>query len=107
MSRDAQIAKEFDRSKNSLQIEKITYGSRHKVYWICSKNHSWIAEPKERTRKKNPIRCSVCRSLDFNYPDLIKEWDSKKNKIDPKSTNYGSKKEVWWNCKKCKYNFKA
>ena len=25
------------------------------------------------------------------------------NKIDPKATNYGSKKKVWWNCKKCKY----
>ncbi len=101
------VAREFDKSKNILNIEEITYGSRHKIYWICPKNHSWIAEPKERTRKKNPIRCLVCRSLDFNCPDLIEEWDFKKNKIDPKATNYGSKKKVWWNCKKCKYNFKA
>ena len=78
------IARQFDKSKNSLSIEEITYGSSYKVYWICSKNHSWIATPKERTRKKNQRRCSVCRSLDFNYTDLIKEWDFKKNKIDPK-----------------------
>ena len=70
------IAREFDKSKNILNIEEITYGSRQKIYWICPKNHSW--KPKERTRKKNPIRCLVCRSLDFNCPDLIEEWDFKK-----------------------------
>lgn len=106
-TRYPKLFKELDNKKNHLNINKISYGSNQQVYWICSKKHSWLAKPKERTRNKNPKRCTVCRSLDFNYPELIKEWDFKKNKLDPKTTNYGSKNKVWWNCKKCKYNFKA
>ena len=89
-TRYPKLFKELDNKKNHLNINKISYGSNQQVYWICSKKHSWLAKPKERTRNKNPKRCTVCRSLDFNYPELIKEWDFKKNKLDPKTTNYGS-----------------
>ena len=35
-----------------------------------------------------------------NNPDLLKEWDYKKNTIDPYSIAPRSGKKVWWLCKK-------
>lgn len=38
-------------------------------------------------------------SLLSNHPELIKEWNFKKNNIDPKLVSFNSNKKVWWVCK--------
>ena len=42
------------------------------------------------------------------YPDLIKEWDYKKNgDLVPQMFTAGSKKKVWWVCRKCNFEWLA
>lgn len=43
-----------------------------------------------------------------DYPELIKEFDFKKNsELIPHNISKGSNKKIWWICKKCKFSFKA
>ena len=38
----------------------------------------------------------------INHPELLKEWDYKKNDgLSPESLSEGSNKKVWWICSKC------
>ena len=37
-------------------------------------------------------------SLAIKNPELLKEWDYNKNKIDPTKINANSSKIAWWNC---------
>lgn len=49
------------------------------------------------------------RILAFERPDLIKEWDSKKN-IDicsPDEVTVYSTKKVWWKCKECGHEWQT
>lgn len=48
------------------------------------------------------------KTLAYKFPDLIEEWDFKKNKnISPDLFSYGSKEKVWWICKNQKHSWKA
>ena len=38
--------------------------------------------------------------LSKTYPELLKEWNYKKNKITPDDISHGSDKKVWWICGK-------
>ena len=40
-------------------------------------------------------------SLANHNPELLKEWNYKKNEIDPHNISYGTNKKVWWKCSKC------
>ncbi len=42
----------------------------------------------------------------ISHPELLEEWDYKKNKnLLPESLSAGSNKKVWWKCKKCGSSF--
>ena len=109
------IAKEFDRIKNSLEIEKITYGSRKKVWWKCENcKHSYEATSNNRTN--NSSGCPACSGtiitnknrLSVLYPSLIDEWHPTKNgKNTAANYSYASGKKVWWLCKKCSNTYHA
>lgn len=46
--------------------------------------------------------------LTDTYRELLEEWNYVKNKhIDPAKTTPGSKKRVWWKCKKCNGDWEA
>lgn len=109
LSKFPDIASEWDYDKNNgLTPEMFSYGSRQNVYWRCKNNHSWKMSINTRTNYKYPCPyCSGKRAIegktDFatNYPELMEEWDYKKNgdvnsyKILPKVA-----KRVWWKCDK-------
>tara|TARA_X000000950_G_scaffold201273_1_gene242331 strand:- start:333 stop:2186 length:1854 start_codon:yes stop_codon:yes gene_type:complete len=93
---------------NNLQIENLTYGSNVKVWWYCSNGHSWKCSPKERTQKRSSKRCPVCRSFAYKRPDLLEEFDAKKNNgIDPFQIKENSSLRLNWLCKNCYFSFKA
>ena len=53
------VAKEWDYEKNQpLRPENFTYGSTYKVWWICSKGHSYDATINNRTNRKSG--CPIC-----------------------------------------------
>ena len=41
---------QWDQDRNApLTPETISYGSKRKVWWRCSKGHEWLAPPYART----------------------------------------------------------
>jgi len=52
-------------------------------------------------------RVSFGNSLADVRPDLIKEWDFKKNKLVPEEVMPRSQKKFWWVCSVCGYGWNA
>jgi len=104
------LVSEFHPTKNGDASPKdFTRGSSKRVWWICSKGHEWEAIIANRTHINNPTNCPYCagqkvsneNSLQFNFPELAKEWHPTKNgNKTPKDFTQKSGKEVWWICDK-------
>ena len=85
---------------------KVVAGSHAKAWWLCEKGHEWEAQIKSRV--KQGVGCPYCSNkhclkgyndLASRFPDLLAEWDWKKNvDIKPDEIVYGSGKKVWWKC---------
>ncbi|WP_416199086.1 MAG: hypothetical protein ACFWUA_05145 [Sporanaerobacter sp.] len=59
INRYPEVAKEFDKEKNEIDINKVSYGSGKKVWWKCPKcGQSWEAAPYNRTLNKQG--CPYC-----------------------------------------------
>ena len=107
------IAKEWDYEKNKPIIpDKVDYGSGDKYWWICSTcGFSYEMSPNSRTCKGSGCPSCAHRAvftgktdLKTVRPDLMKEWDFKKNGdlgLDPSSLLPNSEKKAWWHCSKC------
>ena len=106
------LLNEWDYNKNNkigIYPDNITCGSNKKVWWKCSKGHSWNARISHRS---NGIGCPYCsgryvvigvNDLATKFPKLLKEWDYEENnklKIYPDKVKCGSDKKVWWKCSK-------
>lgn len=65
----------------------------------------------ERDRKQiyeQYIQHEKLNSLASKYPWVIEEWDYEKNgKLTPWQISYGSRKRVYWKCKKCGYQWSS
>lgn len=101
------LFKELDVEKNiHIDINKLSYGSSKKVWWLCSKGHSYQTCCSERIRGRNCSFCAgkkVCldNSLFFLNPRLCEEWNYDKNiNIKPTEVTKYSLKKVWWKCNK-------
>lgn len=113
-----ELADEWDYEKNgTLKPTELTLGSGKKVWWKCSKGHSWEAAIYNRSVGKG---CPYCinqktwtgyNDLATLRPDLINEWDYEKNQkltakngcdiSTPDKVNPGSNYKVWWKCSVC------
>jgi DNA-directed RNA polymerase subunit RPC12/RpoP len=105
---------EWDYNKNKLiNPYNVTISSHEKVWWKCSKNHSWIASVNNRTNKKS--NCPYCSgrlpTLEENLfkinPELCKEWDYSTNRYFPNLFTPYSNKKVAWVCNKCGCKWQA
>ena len=102
------LIKEWNYKLNGkITPEQLTSGSNKIVWWFCSKNnnHEWQASPKTRSKSGCPFcagkRVSEDNCLAIVNPQLTKEWNyEKNNELTPNKITYGSKKKVWWKCKK-------
>ena len=48
------------------------------------------------------------RPLNEEFPELMAEWNYKKNgDLDPSSITAGCNKKVWWTCKQCGHEWEA
>ena len=107
-----ELVLEWDYEKNGkLRPENFTYGSDVKVWWKCSKEHSYEASISHRTQKVNATSCPYCagqriitgyNDLATKRPDLMEEWDCYRNVgINPYTISANSTaKKVWWVCPK-------
>ena len=106
----SELLKEWDYEKNNklgIFPNEVTCGSDKKVWWKCSKGHSWNTRISHRS---NGIGCPICanRQVCAGYNDLMttnqklaKEWNYEKNEdLLPTMVIAGSHKKVWWRCNK-------
>ncbi len=104
------LAKEWHQEKNGdLSPNDVRPGTDKKVWWICSKGHSWKAAIYHRTHNIKATGCPYCsgrnatseNNLAVLFPELINEWHTIKNKpLKPDMLKPGSNRKVWWKCKK-------
>lgn len=99
------LMEQWDYDKNNLEPSYFTVGSGKKVWWKCSKGHSWEATIINRTKGNN---CPYCgnrkvfagfNDLQTLYPGIAKDWAYEKNApLQPSQFTSGSEKKVWWCC---------
>ena len=102
-----ELVDEWDFSKNRKKPDEVNRWSRHKFWWICKNGHEWEATVGHRTAGNGCPYCGnrkpIAGETDFlsMNPDLIREWNFKKNKgVDPSALTFQTTKIVWWKCKK-------
>ena len=103
-----EFVKEWHPTKNGdLTPENVTYGSKKKIWWLCSKGHEYVSMPNTRTSKNSG--CGYCsgakvskdNNLFIRFPKVAKEWHPTKNgDLSPKDFTYGSNHKAWWICNK-------
>lgn len=114
---------EWDYTRNVEYLpSEVTAHSNKKVWWKCeSCGHEWQASPNSRNRGRGcpecakTIRSSSIRntaaqknSLAQQCPELIIEWDYRKNgDLTPDNISAGSPQKVWWRCKECGLEWQA
>ncbi len=105
VSESETLIKQWNYKKNiSLDPEKLTQGSKKKVWWVCDKEHEWEAVIFNRSRGVS--NCPYCSNRKVGYgndlastnPQLIKELHPTKNHIDPSLVTYGTKTKLYWQC---------
>ena len=105
--------KEWNYKKNlDVNPEKLIFGSKKKVWWICSKGHEWENVIANRTIHNQ--NCPFCSNqkilkgyndLETLNPQLAEEWNYSKNIKLPSEVGIGSAKKVWWICSQCNYEW--
>jgi len=99
----------FFEKNNNISPNDVTLGSNKLVWWKCKNGHSWKSSIYNRTKLKG-TKCPMCSgrstteqtNIQFLHPELMKEWDWKKNSVKPTEMRPGSNKKVWWVCTKNK-----
>ena len=101
-----ELTLEWDFEKNRIDIKDVMLGTMRKVWWKCSKGHSYEASVASRARLNSG--CPYCagqkpikgiNDLETLQPLISKEWDyEKNNKLMPCDVTEKSGKKVWWKC---------
>lgn len=84
---------------------EISPGSGKKVYWKCSKGHSWFAVVKSRCPPQNS-QCPYCtgryatteNNLKVRYPKIADRWDYELNRFGPEEVLPYSHKKYFFKC---------
>ncbi len=115
------LSKEFDVDKNyPLTPFDFAPKSNTNIWWLCEKGHSYKTTIGQRNRKNSIEKnkdgsiykrragtgCPICsgriasedNNFEKSYPDLLKYFDSKKNKLKPKDFTPNSNKYAYWKC---------
>ena len=113
ISENAKLMKEWDWEQNKdLDPNKLTIGSHTVAWWKCKLAHKYEMMVKLKTHGYGCPYCSNKRvligynDLQTTHPQIAAEWHPTKNApLTPTQVTYGSGKEVWWLCSKCKYEW--
>lgn len=99
------LLREWDAARNGgLTPSDVSFGSHQKVWWQCSKGHSWQAKVYSRSAGSGCPYCTGRKevpenSLAVQVPSLEAEWDAEKNApLKFADLTIGSHKKVWWRC---------
>lgn len=102
------LAAQWHPEKNgALTPQDVAACVKRKIWWLCSKGHEWQANLLDRYKGSGCPVCAVWKrqksfqNLNMEHPELAVEWDREKNGgLAFGETFGGSKKKVWWRCKR-------
>ena len=108
LSTNPVVGQFWNYNKNKgIDPKQFSAGSKEKVWWVCPNGHEY---EKKIVSFVNYPNCPVCNGrllqtgindLQTTHPDLVKEWDYKKNTILPESITRTFAEKVWWKCNTC------
>lgn len=104
---------EWSEKNHPLMPDMVLPCTNKSVWWRCIHGHEWIAKVADRYYGSN---CPYCEGhllykgfndLASKYPELAEEWSEKNapkraDEVFPKS-----RKNVWWRCRVCGYEWMA
>lgn len=108
-----EIATEWSDKNLPLLPTQVTAFANRKVWWKCSKGHEWYTLISTRS---GGSKCPYCSGMillkgfnDFvtTHPQLAEEWSERNLPLTPDMVNEKSRRNVWWKCKKCGYEWKS
>lgn len=98
------LIKEWDFEKNAeTSPEMVAPNTNRKIWWKCSRGHSWQAMVYSRTSGKGCPYCAGKKVLPgFNdlatvNPEIAAQWDLSRNgTLTPEDVSISSQRSVWW-----------
>ena len=112
-SQRPQIASEWSERNYPLKPDMVTVFANRKVWWRCSKGHEWNTLISTRSGGSGCPYCSGQLLLkgfnDFatTHPQLAQEWSDRNLPLTPDMINEKSRRNVWWKCKECGYEWQS
>ena len=109
-----QVAAEWSENNYPLMPNQVTVFANRKVWWRCSKcGYEWNTLISTRSGGSG---CPCCSGLvlvkgvnDFatTHSQLAAEWSERNFPLAADMVNAKSRKNVWWKCSKCGYEWKS
>lgn len=111
-----EIAAQFHPFKNGdASPEDFALNTTKIIWWQCeaAADHTWKQRINIRTQWG--YGCPFCANrkvaesncLKTNFPNVARDWHPKKNrKLTPSDVLPGSARVVWWQCRKCKHEWR-
>ena len=112
-SQRPQIASEWSERNYPLKPDMVTVFANRKVWWRCSKGHEWNTLISTRSGGSGCPYCSGQLLLkgfnDFatTHPQLAQEWSDRNLPFTPDMINEKSRRNVWWKCRECGYEWQS
>lgn len=107
------IAAEWS-DKNEKKPTEVTAFANSKAWWKCRVcGYEWNTLISTRS---SGSRCPCCSGYTFikgkndlktTQPQIAAEWSERNYPLIPDEVNEKSRKNVWWHCKKCGYEWKS
>ncbi|WP_026521133.1 zinc-ribbon domain-containing protein [Butyrivibrio sp. VCB2001] len=104
-----ELLEKWNYKKNTVLPTEVVSGSSQKIWWTCEKGHEWASSIGHVSERG--CNCPFCTNkrvlagyndLASTNPDLVSEWDFKKNgDLTPTNVSAGSSKKAWWICRTC------
>ena len=101
------LAEQWDREKNGiLGPDQVSVFSNRRVWWKCSRGHTWQAKISARVTRRSECPYCTNRKVLAGFNDLktveplvAAQWHPDKNApLEPGMVLPGSTKRVWWRC---------
>ena len=113
-SQKPELAAEWSDKNDPLLPTQVTVFANRKAWWKCREcGNEW--ETLISTRSDGS-KCPYCSGYillkGFNdfatlYPQLAEEWSDRNLPLTPDTVNDKSRKNVWWKCRTCGYEWKS
>jgi hypothetical protein len=107
---------QWDYKKNTVSPQKIALRYSKPVWWKCERGHEWKCSPDSRFKHLPFTQCPYCigqhvikgeTDLETKFPEVLEDFNYKRNRKKPDEIHWGTPKKVWWRCHVCGYEWRC